>query len=159
MCEPVSIMMAVSTAAGLFAQKKSADAQASALEGQYEAQAEQTKAKAFVEKTNEARAAQKERARMITLAGESGTAGGSLAQALRTSVLNESVNQGNIDTNAINTARSLGTQLVTNTSRIQQPNYLQGALQIGASAYRGYQGNARPGRNDFYQSNSAWGNR
>lgn len=159
MCEPTSILMVASAATSLFAQGQNASAQRAALRGQYETQQKQVADKAFVEKTNEARAAQRERARMVTMAGEAGVAGGSVAQALRASVLNESINQGNIDLNAMNTSRNLGTQLQVNTSRIAQPNYLQGALQIGAASYRGYQASQRPGRNDFYKSSDVWGNR
>lgn len=147
MCEPISATTAImiglsaaTTAAGLYTQHQSAKKQVAAINEANEAQADEISKAAGKEMTERARAARRERGAMRAAASESGLnlASGSFMAALQTSAFNQYNDQGTVIQNERGQQRSRAARARSEMAGVQMPDYLSGALRIGASAYGAY---------------------
>ena len=147
MCEPISAsaalligLSAASTAAGLYAQHETAKKQVAAINQQNEVQADEIAKAAGRELTERARAARRERATARAAASEAGLNlnSGSFMAVLQASAFNQYNDQGTIIQNERGQQRARQARARSEIAGVQTPDYLAGALRIGASAYGTY---------------------
>lgn len=150
MCEPTTAMLAISTAvsmagtgASLIQQNQTANAQQKALNETTRENRSQINDQAQQRIMERARAAQAERARITTLAGESGVAGNSVDAQLRDTRFQQGYDSATINQNRMNQLRGSQTQARAEASRIAQPDYIGAGLQIAESGFNYYDASKR----------------
>lgn len=141
MCEPTSIMYglaAVSAAYGVYTTKENARKQSKALAVQAAAQRKQTY-DAYSEKANvRMQQARAERSRLQAASAESGLTGVSVSDILNDTDMKAGTDIANMQagySDGIDTANS---EYQSSLNRIQQPDYLGAALQVGGSGLSYY---------------------
>lgn len=143
MCEPVTIMAAVSAVTAgvsMYGQRQSAKAQVAATNQQNKIQAEEISRKAGQEMTELARDARRERGTARVLAGEAGInlGSGSFLAQMQSSAMSQYSDMGLVIQNekAQQAARSAQTSSIF--SNINMPSWGEIALGTGAAGYQGY---------------------
>lgn len=139
MCEPTSIIMGISAAAGLYQTKKNAKAQERATQAASVQRAKEINISNSIKADDRAKKARAARARLKAAAASSGVEGLSIESILN----NESFAAGTDVSNiALNTSLAVDANTTATQSRlnsIQQPDYLGTGLQIAGIAANGIQ--------------------
>ena len=147
MCEPISATTAImiglsaaTTAASLYTQHETAKKQVAAINQQNEVQADEIAKAAGRELTDRAREAIERRAVARAAASEAGLNlnSGSFMAVLQASAMNQYNDQGTIIQNERGQQRARAARARSEIAGVQTPDYLAGALRIGASAYGTY---------------------
>ena len=112
-----------------FAQMQQSQARSEAIEQSQERKQEQLEAQAADKSIERARAANREQARLRTLAGESGVAGASVDAQLQESKFNEGRDIASIQSNAGRRIQS--SRATANAKKAQLPSGSQTALETG----------------------------
>lgn len=143
MCDPVTltVMAVATTAAGLYTQAKSADAQEDAIREQLASTEEEIVDSEAAEINDRMRAARKEQGRIKVAAGEAGLQlGGSVEMLLKDSLMQASLSNERTMQNGDRQVRAARSEANSMLSRIQKPTVLGAGLQLvsaGASTYAG----------------------
>lgn len=150
MCEPTTIIAAVSAVAGLASQAKAASAQAEAIAQAQLAsneatarQYQQVQGQAAEQVSERAKEAMIERGRLRVFAGESGLAGVSVDRIINVSRFNEGSDMATIEANRRNTVDQVAMDaragFSSNQSRmnsIKKPDLIGAGLQIAGAHYQ-----------------------
>lgn len=155
MCEPVSIIMAVTAVVGLIQAEKMADKQEQAVAREQAAEAAATAVQqtqinqqASIKMSDRAREAMIERGRLRAAAAESGVTGLSNDKLESASFFAEGTDISRIEGNRaraiVQSEHAHGSRNAANQSKmdsIKQPSYLGAGLQIANAGMTGYQRN------------------
>lgn len=142
MCEPVSIMTALSvatTAAGIVTQVKAAKAQERAIAAQLAQSETEINDKATAEINERQRAARREQARIKVAAGQAGLQlGGSIDALLADSMMQAGLSEEALRDNQENQLRSVRSEANAAYSRVNKPSLLSAGLQLAGAGVSGY---------------------
>lgn len=142
MCNPMALAAVMMVAEGTrqYGQYKTGKAQAAALNKQNAARAEEIRDAASVELGERARAARRERARLMAAGSESGfqTSGGSFEALMMNSLFQQGFDQGLILENERTQQEAREAHAQSLMSQIQLPSFGSAALQIAGAGVQGY---------------------
>lgn len=142
MCEPVSIMIALSvatTAASIVGEVKAAKKQEAAIREQLAESITQVDDKAVGELNDRQRAARREQGRMKVAAGEAGLQlGGSIDLLLKDSLMQSGLSAERTTGNRENELKNVTAEANSALSRVETPTLLGAGLRLASAGAQGY---------------------